>query len=354
MRGAPIPCYPHLRLGLPAGRTLRRLWRGRRPDLVHIATEGPLGWSALRAARDLDIAVSSDFRTNFQAYSGHYRLGWLRGAIAAYLRRFHNRQRLHDGADRGAARANCRRPASSARWSSRAAWTRNCSTRRGAARRCAGSGVWPATTRVVLYVGRLAAEKNLDLLLQAFAAMRQVDPRTRLVLVGDGPLRDSLRQRCPHGRLCRPAQRRRPGGTLCVGRPVRLSQPDRDLRQRHARGHGQRPAGAGFRPCRGGTVDRARSRTAGSRHVRDAAAFVQLAQRLAGDRAPPAARGSGRAAQRARPGLGRHRAPDRNGLHLGADCAPRQGPGVIVAGALGVCLMQGRRVDLHQKFGMQR
>jgi hypothetical protein len=88
--GAPIPCYSHLRMGLPAGRELRMLWRSRRPDLVHIATEGPLGWSALRAARELGIVVTSDFRTNFQAYSGHYRMGWLRGVIWAYLRRFHN------------------------------------------------------------------------------------------------------------------------------------------------------------------------------------------------------------------------------------------------------------------------
>jgi glycosyltransferase involved in cell wall biosynthesis len=50
---------------------------------------------------------------------------------------------------------------------------------------------------VVLYVGRLAAEKNLDALLQAFAAMRQLNPRLRLVLVGDGPLRERLGQRCP-------------------------------------------------------------------------------------------------------------------------------------------------------------
>jgi len=54
---------------------------------------------------------------------------------------------------------------------------------------------------VVLYVGRLAAEKNLEVLLQAFASMRRTDPRLRLVLVGDGPLRESLRQRCPEAVL---------------------------------------------------------------------------------------------------------------------------------------------------------
>jgi len=77
-RGVAIPRYAHLRMGLPARRALSRLWSERRPDLVHIATEGPLGWSALKAARELGIPVSSDFRTNFDAYSAHYGISWLR------------------------------------------------------------------------------------------------------------------------------------------------------------------------------------------------------------------------------------------------------------------------------------
>ena len=47
--GLPIPRYPNLRLGLPAKRILINQWLHQRPDLVHIITEGPLGWSALQA-----------------------------------------------------------------------------------------------------------------------------------------------------------------------------------------------------------------------------------------------------------------------------------------------------------------
>ncbi len=196
VRGAPIPYYPHLRLGLPAARRLRAAWAGSRPDLVHIATEGPLGASALRAARALDLAVTSDFRTNFQAYSAHYRLGWLRESILAYLRRFHNR-------------TGCTMvPTEALRAELQAAgFERTLVVARGVdtqlfdpARRSDDLrrhwGV-AAEARVVLYVGRLAAEKNLDALLQAFTAMRRLDAQLRLVLVGDGPLRDTLRQRCP-------------------------------------------------------------------------------------------------------------------------------------------------------------
>ena len=65
--GLPIPNYPNLKMGLPAKKRLVSQWSKRRPDLVHIVTEGPLGWSALEAARKLKIPVSSDFRTNFHS-----------------------------------------------------------------------------------------------------------------------------------------------------------------------------------------------------------------------------------------------------------------------------------------------
>ena len=90
MRGMPIPSYPELKLGLPSKKTLVKTWTLRRPDVVHIATEGPLGWSALQAAKVLKLPVTSDFRTNFQSYSKHYGIGWLRKPIVAYLRKFHN------------------------------------------------------------------------------------------------------------------------------------------------------------------------------------------------------------------------------------------------------------------------
>jgi len=93
MRGLPIPRYPALKIGLPARNALVRLWTTRRPDLVHIATEGPLGWSALQAAKRLRLPLASDFRTNFHAYSKHYGVGWLHKPIMMYLRKFHNATR---------------------------------------------------------------------------------------------------------------------------------------------------------------------------------------------------------------------------------------------------------------------
>ena len=196
VRGMPIPRYEGLRMGLPCKRRLVRLWTRHRPDVVHIATEGPLGRSALLAARALGLPVCSEFRTNFHAYSRHYGLGFLRGAIIAYLRRFHNATQctmvptraLHDELA-GEGFRNLRTVA------------RGVDVRRfdPAHRSEALRAQWGAAPGdlVVTCVGRLAPEKNLDTLLVAFEAIRRTQPRARLVLVGDGPMRPSLQARCP-------------------------------------------------------------------------------------------------------------------------------------------------------------
>lgn len=199
-RGLPIPRYPQLRVGLPAQRALQALWMRRRPDIVHIATEGPLGWSALRTARKLQLPVSTDFRTNFDAYSEHYGVGWLRRSVQAYLRRFHNL-------------ADCTLvPTEGLRQQLRAAgFERLIVVQRGvdvdrftpALRNPALRAVWGVQPgeRVLLYVGRLAPEKNLELLAAAYDAMQAVQPGWRLVVVGDGPQRAWLAQRCPQAVL---------------------------------------------------------------------------------------------------------------------------------------------------------
>jgi glycosyltransferase involved in cell wall biosynthesis len=196
MRGLPIPRYPQLKMGLPSRRALVRHWTTHRPDVVHIVTEGPLGWSALQAALQLRLPVVSDFRTNFHAYSRHYGVAWLRDPIMAYLRKFHNRTACTmvptetlrtELRDSGFRRL---------RVVSRGVDTRlfDPARRSHALRRDWGAD---EHSTVVVCVGRLAPEKNLGSLVDAVQAMRERDPTVRLVLVGDGPERARLQQRCP-------------------------------------------------------------------------------------------------------------------------------------------------------------
>ncbi len=196
MRGLPIPRYPNLRLGVPSKQILVRLWAKHRPDVVHIATEGPLGWSALSAARQLKLPVSSDYRTNFHAYSQHYGIGWLHRPIMAYLRNFHNRTMCTMVPTQA-----LRRELEAVGFQRLAVVTRGVDTLQFSPRHRSEAlrAAWGARPDdlVVVGIGRLAPEKNLNTLLAAYEAIGSVHARSKLVIVGDGPLRSQLQALCP-------------------------------------------------------------------------------------------------------------------------------------------------------------
>jgi glycosyltransferase involved in cell wall biosynthesis len=194
--GAPLPSYPGLRFGLPAGRRLLARWKNERPDAIYVATEGPLGWSAVNSARKLGLPIATGFHTRFDTYAKDYGFGFLSPWVFNWLRRFHNRgdatlvptlelqqqlqaqgfgkvQRLGRAVDTAQFHPSLRD------YSLRESW--------GLA----------DEDLAVLCVGRLAAEKNLDLTLRAFRAIQANDPRARMVFVGDGPSRAAMQAANP-------------------------------------------------------------------------------------------------------------------------------------------------------------
>lgn len=202
-RGWPLPGYAGLQWGQSSLHKLLRRWQRNRPDVLYIATEGPLGLSALRAARRLGIPVVSGFHTNFQQYSDHYGFGLLTRLLTGYLRWFHNRSRL------------TLVPSPSQRLElQRRGFERLELLARGvdgqlfhpARRSAALRAEWGLGEDeiAVLHVGRLAAEKNLQLLIRAFRELQRDLPqqRLRLVLVGDGPLRAQLQAELPEALFC--------------------------------------------------------------------------------------------------------------------------------------------------------
>ena len=196
MRGMPIPRYPELKLGLPSKKTLVKAWTLRRPDVVHIATEGPLGWSALQAAKVLKLPVTSDFRTNFQSYSKHYGVGWLRKPIVAYLRKFHNATACTMVPTRELQRTLSDNGFLNLKVVSRGVDTQlfNSNKRDQQLRES-----WGATeqTKVLISVGRMAPEKNLEQVLKVFDSLKYLGNQIKLVMVGDGPLKEQFKQRYP-------------------------------------------------------------------------------------------------------------------------------------------------------------
>ena len=191
VKGLPIPFYKHLKMGLPSKRELIRLWSFDRPDIVHIATEGPLGWSALQAAKKLRLPVTTDFRTNFHAYSTHYKIGWLSSAILAYLKKFHNSASLTLVPTRQLQNELSGYGFINLKIIPRGIDTHQFNPRK---RNLELRKAWGANeaTKVLIYVGRLAAEKNLSTIFDAYHSAKRIESNTKLVLVGDGPLRDEL------------------------------------------------------------------------------------------------------------------------------------------------------------------
>jgi glycosyltransferase involved in cell wall biosynthesis len=192
--GIPIPRYTQLKMGMPSRRALERAWRALRPDLVHIATEGPLGWSALAAARRLELPVATDFHTNFGAYSKHYGFSWFAGLVQAYLRRFHNRTDCTMVPTAELAHSLERQGFRDLRVVGRGVNPDVFSPAKRSKELRAGWGAGEDTP-VALCVSRFAPEKNFPLVIDAYEAMRNARPDIRLVLVGDGPMSEALKKR---------------------------------------------------------------------------------------------------------------------------------------------------------------
>jgi len=195
-RGVTIPMYPDLQLGLPARRKVRRVWESFQPDIVYIATEGPLGMSALKEARRRNIPVLSAFHTNFHRYSSFYGLGWIKTLTLNWLRHFHNRTEMTIV------------PADEVAVTLRDEGFRNvqvlshgvdCHLFHPRRRSLALRDCWQAdeNTRVLLYVGRIAAEKNIPLAIRSWQSLLAQGEEVRLVMVGDGPMREELQQEYP-------------------------------------------------------------------------------------------------------------------------------------------------------------
>ncbi|SFR74691.1 Glycosyltransferase involved in cell wall bisynthesis [Marinobacter daqiaonensis] len=199
--GIPLPGYRALQFGVSRSAPLRRLWQQSRPDTVYVATPGPLGIAAVNAARKLGITVCSGFHTNFHRYCRHYHAGFLEPALRLYSRWFHNRTDLTLAPTRQmGARLQGMGIHPVAPWSRGVDCQRFSPQRRDELLR-ERWGLKPQD-RAVLYVGRLAPEKNLQLAVSCFERIQALHPRARFILVGEGPLRAKLEQRHPEFIFC--------------------------------------------------------------------------------------------------------------------------------------------------------
>ena len=195
-----IPKYHNLQFGWPQWSKLSQALDEFQPDVVHIVTEGPLGLASLHIAKSKSIPVSSGFHSAFQDFSRFFDLAFLLKPIQHYLKWFHNNTLLtcvpsHDtekslrqfgvagplvvvgrGVDVEHFSPDFRSAALRARWGA------------------------DENTRVMLYVGRVSPEKEVNVIIDAYHNMPK-DPThpVKLVVVGDGPDRQRLEAMNVHG-----------------------------------------------------------------------------------------------------------------------------------------------------------
>jgi glycosyltransferase involved in cell wall biosynthesis len=193
----PFPPYPDIRLAAPAYWRVARAIEDFRPNLVHCATEFMAGRLGQIAARRAGLPLVSSYHTDFGRYTEAYGAPWLRNAVSNYIARFHGRA------------SRTYTPSKVARADLLAlgirdveVWGRTVDTRI-----FNPSRIDPMLRQlngwerkfVLLHVGRLAAEKGVKRILDAFRIARGLLPAgsLHLVIAGGGPEDTALRREAP-------------------------------------------------------------------------------------------------------------------------------------------------------------
>ncbi len=191
-----LPGYNEVRVGLPSPLKLRKRWKHKRPDVIYVATESPMGASAIKAARQLGIPVATGFHTNFHDYLDKSKVPHMQDIAMAYLKRTHNKAdctiapspdtvaMLEDSGFKNVKLMG--RGINHERFHP----NKRCKLLRS---------YWQAEANepVALIVGRLASEKNLPLAMQTIRELQVDFPSLKAVCVGDGPEKEKLQLAFP-------------------------------------------------------------------------------------------------------------------------------------------------------------
>ncbi|HEX3275697.1 MAG TPA: glycosyltransferase family 1 protein [Gemmatimonadales bacterium] len=190
----PFFLYPDVQWAFPRLRDIVEDLSAFAPDVVHVATEFSLGIAGVKAARQLDLPLVASAHTDYDQYAARYGVTWALRAGWHYLRWFYGQayrvlcpSRIYQETIH---RHGVRHTGLWSRGVDPAVFSPR--FRSEAWRAAIGAG---PNDLVVSYIGRIAREKNLGLLLEAWEALAPVRGGAQLVLVGRGPLEEDIRRR---------------------------------------------------------------------------------------------------------------------------------------------------------------
>jgi glycosyltransferase involved in cell wall biosynthesis len=184
----PLPLYPELKLALPRPAVSDAL-DDFRPDLVHVVNPAVLGVGGIWLARTRGLPLVASYHTHLPKYLEHYGMGMLEPLLWELLKAAHNQAQLNLCTSTAMVDELSRKGIQHT-----ALWQRGVDTHlfrpalRNQAMRQRLHGGHADTGNLLLYIGRLSAEKQIERLRPVLEAM----PQASLALVGDGPHRQQL------------------------------------------------------------------------------------------------------------------------------------------------------------------
>lgn len=187
------PVYPEIKVGMPTPSIAREIQEFQ-PDVIHAVNPVWLAAFGVLSAKRRGIPLVASFHTNVPEYTESLRIGWLRQPAAAWIRTMHNQAAVNlctSGPMVDKATAQGIRNVEL--WP-KAVDTDGYSPERRSRKMRARLTDGHPEAPLVIYVGRLSAEKSLDRLAPIMRKVRERVPNARLAMVGSGPQADDLKK----------------------------------------------------------------------------------------------------------------------------------------------------------------
>ena len=177
-QGIPLPFYAECRLSVPLSPRFYEAFTSFKPDLVHLVTEYSMGLAGLHCARRFGVPAVSSYHTDISRYVAYYRCPFLSETAWRYLVWFHRQCRLNFYPSRSTGQVLAKRGIPNLRY-----WGRGVDTTfYHPGKRDESAAPPPGAGPLLLYVGRLAPEKDLDVAFTALEQVRRTYPEAKLIL----------------------------------------------------------------------------------------------------------------------------------------------------------------------------
>ncbi len=192
-----MPVYPEYKVGLPRYDLVSKKLKEFAPDLIHLATPFTIGLCGLKLAKKMSIPCIASYHTDFPGYLNYYRLGVLKRLSWQYIKWFHNQCSSNfcpSSESQKALKVNGINKVK--------IWGNGVDSELFNPKKfnlTLRSKYVPEDKIAFLYVGRLAPEKNLNMLLKSFKQVNASYPEAHLVITGDGPSYNYLKKEAPQG-----------------------------------------------------------------------------------------------------------------------------------------------------------